>query len=117
MSSSLRAFVLANGSRLTCRLRATSDPNESIVKDIDSKRTEQSYTKRAATIDQSIGKSNDWKSPIFSIVNAGKSHPAHTGKPMTSHGATGHASDAVRDAAHGASSHGTHGTSSGAPRY
>lgn len=86
-----------------------TDPHDSIVKDVDSKRTEQSYTKRAATIDQSIGNSNDWKSPIFSIVNAGKSHPAHTGKPLTSQ---------VSDAVHGShGAHGTHGTSTGAPRY
>jgi hypothetical protein len=92
-------------------LTTLPDPHDSIVKDVDAKRTEQSYTKRAATIDQSIGNSNDWKSPIFSIVNAGKSHPAHTGRPLS-----GHVSDAVHGAgSHGA--HGTHGTSSGAPRY
>jgi hypothetical protein len=43
-------------------------------------RTTQSYTKRAIAIDESVNKSHDWKSPIFSIVNSGNQHPAHTGK-------------------------------------
>jgi hypothetical protein len=83
-----------------------ADPSESIVQDVDAKRTQQSYTKRAGMIDESIGKSHDWKSPIFSIVGSKSSHPAHTGKPIG--GTASQVAHGVSNAAHGA--HGAHGT-------
>lgn len=63
----------------TGTFKIVTDREDSIVPDIDAGKTKQSYTKRAFAVEDSIGNSNDWKSPIFSIVHSEKNHPAHTG--------------------------------------
>lgn len=98
----------------TGTFKLVTDREDSIVPDLDSTRSTNSWTKSAFKIEDSVAGSHDWKSPVFSLFD--KSHPASTGKAHPSvTGGSGHTTGAYTGApgTHSTSSHGYGNTATG----
>lgn len=62
----------------TGTFKLVTDPNDSVVRDLDERQSKESWTKKAFKVEDAAHSGQDWRSPVFGLFD--KKHPAVTGQ-------------------------------------
>lgn len=62
----------------TGTFKLVTDPNDSVVRDLDERQSKESWTKKAFKVEDAAHNGQDWRSPVFGLFD--KKHPAVTGQ-------------------------------------
>jgi len=95
----------------TGTFKLVTDPNDSVVRDLDERQSKESWTKRAFKVEEAAHNGQDWRSPVFGLFD--KKHPAVTGQHHPVAQGAQHAAQGAQQALHGAS----HGNTTSTQRY